>query len=257
MRHMGQTMGKTHTLQGSIIRPGYITGDPHKGIGPTDDFLLRLLKGSIQLGCAPDLGENTINLVPVSHCARIVVAASLRSFWEDDVGIVHVTPHPPLPFKTFFGALEAYGYNAPIIPYDEWKERLEAYVAASTTSTAPPTSDTGTPLPSTSQSTTDLEPHALLPLFDWVTDNLPRDTRSKKLLDENAERIVEIDSPEYNFDGNSQVTQETVGMYLAFMVAVGFVKPPEGEKGRILPKVDIVEAQRSKLEKVGRSGGGK
>ena len=81
-------------LRGSIIRPGYITGDGTTGICSTDDFLVRFLKGSIQLRSCPDLGANTVNLVPVSYCANLVVAASLRPPSDPGLAVVHGTPPP-------------------------------------------------------------------------------------------------------------------------------------------------------------------
>src|SRR5204863_3626248 len=36
-------------LHGSVVRPGYILGDSEAGVCNTDDFLVRMLKGCIQL----------------------------------------------------------------------------------------------------------------------------------------------------------------------------------------------------------------
>ncbi|KAL6720520.1 large subunit of alpha-aminoadipate reductase [Lecanora helva] len=245
-------------LRCSIVRPGYITGDPGNGIGPLDDFLLRMLKGSIQLGCAPDLASNTINLVPVSHCARIVAAASLHppSLASSGVDVLQVTPHPQLRWNTFLGALQAYGYDAPILPYAEWRIKLESYVASNTSNTTT-ADETGNPTTVTTVESNDTpkEPHALLPLFNWVTDDLPRDTVSRALDDTNAERILRADDPEYDFEKESQVTEETVGRYLAFMASVGFIEAPlGGGNGKVLPTVGITEAQKKALERVGRGG---
>ena len=237
------------------MRPGYITGDADKGIGPTDDFLLRMLKGSLQLNCAPDLGSNTINLVPVSHCARIVVAASLHPPSASGVEVVQVTPHPQLSWNTFLGSLAAYGFGHSIVtvPYVNWLGELEYYVAETTSAPATSADETGNPITNASFAKKNKEPHALLPLFDWVTDNLPRDTVSPPLLDENARKVLHADDPNYDLKVQSQVTQETVGKYLAFMVAIGFINPPrEIGKGGPLPKIDLSEAQKEALGRAGR-----
>ena len=244
-------------LSASIVRSGYIGGDSQKGLAPTDDFLLRMLKGSIQLDCAPELGGNTINVVPVLHCARIVVAAALRPGRKEGV-VLQVTSHPQIPFRDFLGALSTYGYDAPIIPYSAWKAKLEAYVSSTTSSSAPMISDAGTPNLAVAQTQLPREEHALLALCDWVTDNLPRDTETRPLDDTNTRSVLRADDPSYNFEEKSRVTEETVGLYLAFMVAIGFIKPPTGggEKSkRELPHVYIGERQKRLLEKVGRSGG--
>ena len=210
-------------LRGSIIRPGYLTGNPTGGVCQTDDFLIRFLKGSIQLSSRPDLGTNTINLVPVSHCANIVVASSLHPPLQQDVAVVHVTPTPQLPFNTFLGTLQKYNYTAPLIPYPQWRSALEEYVSSTSTR----------------------ETHALLPLFDWVTMDLPSDTKSRNLDNTNARAVLRA----YGFDDKDctvNVTQETVGAYLAFMVAIGFIDHPDGEKegegeGEKLPTIELSE----------------
>ncbi len=222
-------------LGGSIIRPGYITGNPSTGIGPTDDFLLRMLKGSIQLSCRPDLGSNSINLVPVGYCADVVVASSLHPPLQQGVGVVHVTPSPQLGFNAFLETLQRYGYEAPMVPYSEWRSALERYVSGETREQR--------------------EPHALLPLFDWVTADLPADTKSRDLDNNNARAVLRANG----FDEEHcqvEVTQETVGAYLAFMAEVGFIgRPEERKEARRLPAIEIGEEQRQALKMVGRGGG--
>ena len=222
-------------LRGSIVRPGYITGNPSTGIGPTDDFLLRMLKGSIQLSRRPDLGSNTINLVPVDYCAKIVVASSLYPPLQQTVGVVHVTPRPQLGFNAFLEAVQRYGYDAPMVPYSDWRVALEQYVST--------------------ESQEQREPHALLPLFDWVTADLPSDTKSRDLDNSNAQTVLRADGVDEK-DRQVQVTQATVGAYLAFMAGIGFVRRPERATGGIeLPAVGIGEEQRRALKVVGRGSG--
>ena len=236
----------TRGLHGCIIRAGYLTGNQTTGIGPTDDFLLRMLKGSIQLHSRPDLSPNTINLVPISHCARIVVAASLHPPSPRGIEVVQVTPHPQLPWNDFLGALEVYGYDTPMIPYPQWKSKLEEYVA-NPTPTTNGTTTTTTPLPPTNQEHPDHEPHALLPLFDWVTADLPSSTQSRILDDANAVKVVREDDPNYPFIEKGRVDEGTVGVYLGFMRSVGFIEGPDGKKGKgeenvkELPRVNMSE----------------
>lgn len=219
-------------LTGNIVRPGYITGDPDTGIGPTDDFLLRMLAGSIQLSCAPDLSPSTINMVPVSHCARIVVASSLHPPVAGGVRVVQVTPHPQLSFNTFLGTLSTYGYDVPIVPYAQWKSALERYVL--------PTNRSG-------KEGGEREPHALLPLFDWVTGDLPSETKSRSLSDTNAGAVLRADGAGDDRSVSSKVTEETIAVYLAFMVAIKFIPAPTESEGRPLPRVNISEKQKKIL----------
>ena len=223
-------------MRGTVVRPGYITGNPSTGIGPTDDFLLRMLKGSIQLACRPDLGSNTVNLVPVDHCANIVVASSLYPPLQQGVGVVHVTPSPPLGFNAFLETLQKYGYSAPMVPYSEWRSALEQYVSSETQDQR--------------------EPHALLPLFDWVTADLPSDTKSRDLNDTKAQAVLRANGVDEK-DTQVEVTQETVGAYLGFMAEIGFIRRPQGAtEGMNLPEIAIGEMQKEALKMVGRGGGG-
>lgn len=222
-------------LRGSIIRPGYITGDPNTAIGPTDDFLLRMLKGSVQLSSRPDLGDNTINLVPISYCTNIVVASSLHPPLQQDVAVVHVTPSPKLPFNSFLEALEKYNYTAPLVPYPQWRSALEEYVSSETQDRK--------------------EPHALLPLFDWVTTDLPSDTQSRNLDNTNAQFVLRANGVDER-ECQVKVTQETVGAYLAFMAEIGFISRPQREGAQKLPVVKISEEQKRALKVVGRGGRG-
>jgi L-aminoadipate-semialdehyde dehydrogenase len=114
-------------LRGTIIRPGYITGDKTSGVANTDDFLIRMAKGCIQLGCRPNI-SNTVNMVPVNHVARIVIASAL-SPPKTPLGVAQVTSHPRLTFSQYLATLQKYGYDVPEVEYSVWKGKLEAYAA--------------------------------------------------------------------------------------------------------------------------------
>ena len=227
-------------LQSAIVRPGYITGNADTGIGPTDDFLLRMLKGSVQLECRPDLARNTINLVPVSYCVDVVVSASLtqalRRCKEEGCGVTvyHVTPHPQLSFNAFLANLQSCGYKCPLVSYEKWRAKLEEYVKSHDA---------------------DREPHALLPLFDWVTSDLPSDTSSKLLDDVNTQALLRDYGSDSTTQSQVRVTEETVRAYLRFMVGVGFLDPPTSSSdGEELGRLGMTRSQRDAFDKVGRGG---
>lgn len=73
IRYAGRELG----LRGCIVRPGYVFGDSKTGVMNTDDFLARMMKGCVQLGVIPNI-HNTINMVPVDHVARVVVASAFH-----------------------------------------------------------------------------------------------------------------------------------------------------------------------------------
>ena len=114
-------------LRGTIVRPGYVTGDKTSGVTNTDDFLIRMAKGCVQLGCRPKIA-NTVNMVPVNHVARAVVASAF-SPPETPLGVTQVTSHPRLTFSQYLATLQTYGYEVPEVEYSAWSKRLQEYAA--------------------------------------------------------------------------------------------------------------------------------
>lgn len=221
-------------LLGSVVRPGYILGDAHSGVCNTDDFIIRLLKGCIQLSSRPRI-INTINAVPVGHVSTVVVAASLNpvpanSTGSGDAGVhvVHVTAHPRLRMNEYLSILSYYGYDVPEVDYDEWKSQLEAFVSAGSVQK-------------------DEEQNALMPLFHMATNNLPTTTRAPELDDRNAVVVLKADADRWTGVDESAgegINRETVGRFLRFLAETSFLAFPTG-RGRELPGIQpgVVEAQ--------------
>lgn len=114
-------------LQGCIVRPGYVTGDPSSGATNEDDFLIRLLKACVQLGAYPDI-NNTVNMVPVTHVARLVAACAFNPPVQP-LGVAQATSHPRMRMNEFVGCLASLGYDVKGIPYEDWCEKVRAFVA--------------------------------------------------------------------------------------------------------------------------------
>ncbi|RYP92593.1 hypothetical protein DL770_001235 [Monosporascus sp. CRB-9-2] len=212
-------------LRGAIVRPGYILGSRHGGVSNTDDFLIRLCKGCVQLGARP-LIVNSVNAVPVDHVARVVVAAALNPL--PGVNVVHVTAHPRLRMNEFLSALTYYGYNVPEVDYEEWKTQLEEFVSAGSIEK-------------------DQEQSALMPLFHMATSNLPSTTRAPELDDRNAVAVLKADADRWTGVDDSAgegITREDIGRYLRFLAEIKFMPWPTG-RGRELPPIaaDIAQAQ--------------
>ncbi|KAF2017345.1 large subunit of L-aminoadipate-semialdehyde dehydrogenase [Aaosphaeria arxii CBS 175.79] len=220
-------------LSGTVIRPGYVTGDPTTGTTNTDDFLVRILKGSIQLRSRPDI-SNTINMVPVTHVARVVVAASF-SPPVSPIGVAQITSHPRITINDFLGALETYGYQVPQVDYSEWKKSMEAYVAG-----AAPFEDA-------------TEDHALLPLYHFVTGDLPADTKAPELDDVNAASALKKDEAwtGQDWSAGGKVTVETVGVYLSYLIELGFMPKPQGAGPSALPQLNLSAQIREGMQRVG------
>jgi L-aminoadipate-semialdehyde dehydrogenase len=205
-------------LVAAIIRPGYITGDPSTGTSVRDDFLVRLWKGCLQVKARPDIG-NGINVVPVTTVSRIVVAAAFnsREATGENTSVVQVTNHPRVTMNEWIGALETYGYTLPSESYGDWSERVKEYVSQG-----------------------DQEEFALLPLFHFVVGDLPSDSIAPELDDANAAAVLRA----YGAHGNDSnplagnaVHVDTIGTYLAYLNAVGFLPTPTGTGTKQLPAI--------------------
>jgi L-2-aminoadipate reductase len=226
-------------LVGSIVRPGYITGDSQSGISITDDFLVRLWKGCLQVQSRPDI-SNSVNQVSVTRVSRIVVASSMHPPVEP-LGVVHVTSHPRLTMNEWLGALETYGYRTPQVSYQEWCSLLRAYVAD-------PTHE---------------EEHALLPLFHFVVGDLPSDSIAPELDDANAVAVLR----NYDAASGSELSQadaaadgktNAIAMYLGYLVAAGFLPHPPMSDASIqkLPDCRLSESRLNALAAHGRGVAG-
>ena len=218
-------------LSGVVIRSGYVLGDPETGISNTDDFLIRMLKGCVQVSARPDV-ENTINMVPVTHVARLIASTA---FYGDKGSVSHVEAHPRLTFNEFLSALESYGYSTPISPYDEWRQEVISYVE---------------------QPRSDREELALLGLYHMVTGDLPEATKAPNLNDRNAQKVLQKDEATTGKKTPQSVSEEAVGKYLAFLVNRGWMPKPAGKGKKELPGVELLAKQVEALSLVGGRGGG-
>ncbi|TKX25681.1 putative L-2-aminoadipate reductase large subunit [Elsinoe australis] len=218
-------------LTAGVIRAGYVLGDPKTGTTNTDDFLLRMLKGCIQVSSRPDI-TNTINMVPVDHVARLVAATAFDPP-SSKPGVVHVTSHPRITFNDYLSSLQQYGYDVPIVPYQQWRDSVEAFVEKGE------------------------EEHALLGLYHMVTGDLPANTKAPELDDRNAAAVLRADQGRTGQDlsGGSAVTVEKVGIYMSYLIARGFMPKPQKEGHLSLPSVSLSSEQVKALEKVGGRGG--
>lgn len=218
-----------------------------------------MLKGCIQLAARPDI-NNTINMCPVDYVARLVVAAALNP--SVSLTVMQCTSHPRLRFNEYLGLLQSFGYDVPKVTtpritiflllktdqtknkqvdYIPWRASLERYVAQN-------------------NSTPDTQ-HALLPLYHFVTADLPSSTKSPELDDNNALATLLEDSrlTGQNWLFRSAVTAPVMGKYLAYLIAVGFLPraPPakEGWNRMELEEFIMGDGQKEALGKVGGRGG--
>lgn len=218
-------------LRGAIVRPGYVQGLSTTGASNTDDFLLRMLKGCVEIGSYPEI-TNAVNTVPVDHVARVVVASALHPPTAEKLSVVQVTGHPRIKFNEMLASLNEFGYNVKKNEYREWCKDLEKYVI-----------DDG-------------KDSALFPLLHFVLGDLPEDTKAPELDDANAVEVLKADVA-YNSDGEDYsngrgVSKEVLAAYVAYLIKINFLPKPELEGSYILPDVAVSEESLALI----RSGAG-
>ncbi|KAI9889228.1 MAG: large subunit of alpha-aminoadipate reductase [Vezdaea aestivalis] len=219
-------------LKATVVRPGYITGDSKTGVTIEDDFLVRMLKGCIQIGTRPDI-SNTVNMVPVDHVARVVIAAAFMSLSEA-VEVMHVNSHPRLTFNQYLATLSVFGYDVKLVKYDEWRDLVQKYVNNTSAGT---------------------ESFALLPLYQMVTEDLPGNTIAPELDDKNTSAVLLADKEAAHASRGIGVDEDLIGVYISFLIAVGFLKTP-GLSKKSLPPPRLQNGQAEAWSaKVGGRGG--
>jgi len=111
-------------FQVTIYRPATVAGDSRSGIWNTEDFLCRLIKACLQMGCAP-AERVRMDIAPVDYISRAIVALSLQ---PDSVGACFHLNHPVPPYSDeLVDGFSRAGYRLDRIPYRDWvKKVLEA-----------------------------------------------------------------------------------------------------------------------------------
>lgn len=96
-----------------------------------------------------------------------------------------------------------------------------------------------------------------MPLYHFVTADLPANTIAPELDDTNAHAALAADAKltADNDSAGANVDEKLMGTYLAYLVAVGFLPAPEGSKAKLLQALAIDEEQLTALRNVGGRGG--
>jgi L-aminoadipate-semialdehyde dehydrogenase len=168
-----------------------------------------MVKGCVQLGLVPNI-NNTVNMVPVDHVARCAALAALGHLRENcAMSVLHITAKPRLTFNNMFLSLARYGYQVEQCGYLDWRRKLERHVM-------------------------EVQDNALFPLLHFVLDDLPTSTKAPELDDRNTRALLESVPVETGVS----VTEEVMGLYLAWLVQVGFLPQPMSSSGQPLPQVE-------------------
>ena len=132
--------------------------------------------------------------------------------------------------KDWLAALEAYGYRVPQVSYwwyRDWCFLLSAYVSDKMNK----------------------DELALLPLFHFVVSDLPTATIAPELDDANAELVLRSYNNAFGSEppqNDAAVDFDTMGTYLAYLVAARFLAPPPSDASRQTLPICKLDGQRLK-----------
>ncbi len=117
-------IAKSRKLPVSIYRLGFVMGDTRTGIGNTDDYVSRMIKGCIQLGSYPDLIDQKQELVSVDYVTKAILHLSHQ---RESLGkAFHLVPlrGQGIDYVRLFELVSSFGYQLNKIPYTQWKNEL-------------------------------------------------------------------------------------------------------------------------------------
>ncbi|MFJ8047992.1 amino acid adenylation domain-containing protein [Streptomyces luteogriseus] len=106
----------------SVHRPTRVVGHSRTGACQSRDFLWLLLRGCVEEGLAPDLGDMAFDLVPVDYVSRTIVALSRSE--RTATGRFHLTADELVRFDRLVEQVRASGFDLTVIPMDEWLARI-------------------------------------------------------------------------------------------------------------------------------------
>ncbi|WP_320175464.1 non-ribosomal peptide synthetase/type I polyketide synthase [Maridesulfovibrio sp.] len=110
-----------HGVPVSIYRPGLVTGSSRTGGWNKEDFLYRIVKGSMQAGCFPDL-DRTENFLPVDVVGEAITHIALSN---SDKRFFNIDGFNPVQASTLIAAMHKAGAQLDVVPYGEWRKRIE------------------------------------------------------------------------------------------------------------------------------------
>ncbi len=115
------TQIKHRGLPVNIYRSGYILGESHSGITNTNDALLLLIKGCIQMGYAPRWKEN-IAILPVDFVSKAIVSIALQQ--QTASNVFHLDQPHGIIWTDLIEWLNQQGYSIKLCSHSTWLNHL-------------------------------------------------------------------------------------------------------------------------------------
>ncbi|MCC5661301.1 amino acid adenylation domain-containing protein [Nostoc sp. XA010] len=112
---------RSRGLPVSVYRPGRISGQSQTGVCQSDDFLWRMIKGCIQMGCAPEM-DMTVDMTPVDYVSKAIVHISKQK--ELLSKAFHLFNPHPMQLNQLIEWMKSFGYQLQQMPYPQWRAQL-------------------------------------------------------------------------------------------------------------------------------------
>ncbi|KAI0795718.1 hypothetical protein C8Q75DRAFT_711913 [Abortiporus biennis] len=110
-------------LRTTTVRIGQLSGDK-TGYWNEKEWVPSLVKSSFFTHCLPDVPSGLVTWLPMYDAARVLV--QMR---HSDEPILHLVSANPVPWHQVMEALAAQ-LSVPLVPYDEWIQKLKASLTA-------------------------------------------------------------------------------------------------------------------------------
>ena len=96
-----------------------------------------------------------------------------------------------------------------------------------------------------------------MPLYHFVTNDLPANTKASELDDRNAVLALKADVEWTGEDASagSAVTLDIIGKYVRYLILTGFLVAPEG-RGAPLPDIELADGQDAARSAMGGRASG-
>ena len=118
----------------TVQRIGLIVGDSTTGISNADDFVARLIIGSILTGYAPGVATN-MDMTPVDWVTKAMIYLARQ---PDSAGkVFHLLNPQPIHWSDVFDLVNEAGYPVTKLPFADWVSALEAHADPETNPLSP------------------------------------------------------------------------------------------------------------------------
>eukprot|EP01061_Rhynchopus_euleeides_P038074 TRINITY_DN65465_c0_g1_i1.p1 TRINITY_DN65465_c0_g1~~TRINITY_DN65465_c0_g1_i1.p1 ORF type:complete len:1601 (+),score=721.76 TRINITY_DN65465_c0_g1_i1:317-4804(+) len=195
---MVMNAAKERGIPATCFRPSFISGDSKSGAWTTDDFLIRLMKGCVQLQACPAIpADKGIDMSPVDWMAAACVTVSLKP--ECRYKHYNLVNDTPVPYCEVFALLRSSGYPMEELPYEQWRAKLLAALEGGAD-------------------------NALSPIASHFTEEWASGLRSGQVHDRSALMAAIEGAPNSEFPNMRHGLEQA----LCYLVGCGFLHAPEG-----------------------------